>query len=165
MIRGMRLLWPLACLAACSFRSPAHSLDGPGTSDDGGGGTWAVIEMINVPASGIAQLSKRSLDAGVRYRLRASGTCYVGTQQLGDAEYFDFNNGSPIDITANVDFGIAVNDTVIDTTRMLKWGDYTDTHVYEVSWTGEGAPINLQLHDGNYLINTGMLLVEILEHQ
>ncbi|HSJ99773.1 MAG TPA: hypothetical protein VK932_00975 [Kofleriaceae bacterium] len=158
----MRSLCSLALLAACTFDSPKLGVDG---APPDGGGEWTVVETLMVPVRGETVTSKRVLQQGVGYRLRASGTAYVALQTLGDAEYYNFNNGSPVDGAVNIDVGLAVNDSTIDATRTPRWGAYTDTHVYEVDWTGDGAPIVAQFHDGNTANNDGMLTLEILALQ
>jgi hypothetical protein len=162
MIRAMRLLCPLACLAACTFSSPKA-----GGGDDidarGSGGEWSVVETLTVPTTGATVPSTLTLQAGIGYRLRASGMFYVGSQRLGDAEYYDFNRGPPIDGAANIDVGLAVNDPIVDANRTPRWGLFRGTHIYEVPWTGDGLPLVAQFHDGYYLDNAGTLTLEILE--
>jgi hypothetical protein len=166
MIRGMRPRCLLACLAACTFAActfSAPKLDADAAPGDGdGGGVWTVVEELTVPVRGEMVTSTVVLQAGVGYRLRASGTCYVALQTLGDAEYYDFPD-PPVDGTVGgVDVGLAVNDSIIDGTRTPRWGAYSDTHVYEVEWMGNGAPIVAQFHDGNTSNNGGMLTLAIL---
>ncbi len=158
MIGAMRSLCPLACLAACTFGSPKLDTDAPD-----GSGEWTVVETLMVPVRGEPVTSMLVLQQGVRYRLRASGMAYVALQTFGDAEYYDFNNGPPIDGAVGLDIGLAVNDSVIDGTRTPRWGAYSDTHVYEVEWTGDGAPIVAQFHDGNTANHIGELALAILE--
>jgi hypothetical protein len=135
--------------------------------DTGGGGSeWVVIDTLSVPAGGMTRTSTKVLQAGVTYRLRASGTFYYDTQALADAEYFDVQaGGMPKNVVSGVDVGLAVNDSTVDSTRMPKWGAYSAGHVYEAEWTGEGATITIQIHDGNYMNNFGELALEILELQ
>lgn len=167
MIRGMRSLCPLACLAtctfaACTFSAPKLDADAaPADGDRDSGGEWTVVEELTVSARGEPVTSTTVLRDGIGYRLRASGTCYVVLQTLGDAEYYDFPN-SLIDGVSGVDIGLAVNDSTINATRTPRWGAYNDTHVYEVAWTGNGAPIVAQFHDGNTVNNAGTLTLAIL---
>jgi hypothetical protein len=153
---AVRFLWSLACLAACNGDEPRDDAKIP----DGPAG---MLEELSIPVGGTVVSSTVVLQSGVRYRLRASGTYFYAAAQnvLGDAEYFGFNAGGPTDTEAGVDVGLAVNDSVVDANRMPKWGAYTDTHVYEVEWTGAGATIDVQLHDGNYSNNVGSLTVAI----
>jgi hypothetical protein len=159
----MRSLCSLALLAACTFDSPKLGVDG--APPDSGGGEWTVVDTLVVSVRGEPITSTFVLQQGGRYRLRASGTAYVAAQTLGDAEYYNFNNGAPIDGAVGVDVGLAVNDSTIDATRTPRWGAYTDTHVYEVDWTGDGVAIVAQFHDGNTSNNDGTLTLEILALQ
>lgn len=180
----MRAAIVVVCtVSACSFRvdAPASASDAGGTGDVGDVGdagdaitndaeppdassppTWVVIDTLVVPVNGLTVLSTVSLQSGVGYRLRASGTFVIqsplGTQ--GDAEWWDFTN--LMDGVVGVDVGIAVNDTLVDATRTPDWGPYAPTHVYEIAWTGDGQQIVAQLHDGNFSNNTGSLTLEIL---
>ena len=155
----------LAGLAACSFGSPKSGPDGGDDGgDDGGGsgGDWTVVEVLSVPASGAVAVSDLVLEAGVGYRLRASGTCMVTFNMVADAEYFGFNMGLPMDVAVNIDLGLAVNDMDIDIVRTPRWGTYNPEHKYEIAWPGVGGPIVAQLHDGRYSDNSGSLTLEIL---
>src|SRR5262245_21408804 len=91
--RAVRFLWSLACLAACNGDEPrvdAKLADGPA----------GVLEELSIPVGGTVVTSTVVLQAGVRYRLRASGTYFYAFAQnvLGDAEYFGFNTGGPTDV-------------------------------------------------------------------
>jgi len=160
----MRLLCPLACLAACTFSSPHGGSDAGGDDVDARDPSWVAIDTLTVPADGTAITSKVTLQAGVTYLLRASGTYYYDIQRLGDAEYFEGTVlGTHFDGESGVDVGLAVNDTLVDMDRTPKWGPYNDTHIYEVEWPGAGTPITAQLHDGQYTINSGALGLLILK--
>lgn len=145
------------------------AIDGSATVADAAGDasppTWVAVETLTVPVNGSMVTSQMTLAAGGAYRLRASGTFVIqsspGTQ--ADAEWWDFSN--LMDGVTGVDVGLAVNDTVVDTSRTPKWGAYVATHVYEVPWTGNGQPIVAMLHDGNFANNTGSLTLTILAAQ
>ncbi len=163
----MRPVCSLACLAACTFSAPKAATDaGPDARPaDAREPAWVVVDELTVPVNRATVMSAFVLEAGVRYRLRASGTFVIQSPEgtPGDAEYWDFAGGQPVDGVAGVDVGLAVNDPLVDTNRTPRWGAYDASHVYEVEWTGAGAPIAAQLHDGNYANNTGALKLEILE--
>jgi hypothetical protein len=176
----MRSLCSLGCLAACTFGSPeagpgpVPDPDAPSASDAAAGDAsvdaaqeWTVVEQLAVPVTGATVASTFVLEAGVRYRLRASGVFVIQSPQgtPADAEYWNFNVPPPTDGVAGVDVGLAVNDTVVDETRTPRWGPYSASHIYEVDWTGDGAAIVAQLHDGNFANNTGMLNLAILAPQ
>jgi hypothetical protein len=150
----------LACLAAACDDDP------PGM--DAGidaGGEFVVLEEISVPVSSGTVPSANELLAGVTYRLRASGTFNAGQDTFGDAEYIGFTTGTPVDTQSGIDIGLAVNDTVVDGTRMPKWGAYRDTHVYEADFVGNGTPIVAQFHDATYGNNNGSLTLTILRRR
>lgn len=166
---GIGLGWAL--VAACRFAPGTAPPDDPGdargdgppvTADGATEPSWAVIDTLTVPATGVMVTSAVTLERGVGYRLRASGTWIIqsvpGTQ--ADAEWWDFNN--PMDGVTGIDVGLAIDDTTVNATRTPKWGAYTPTHVYEVDWPGGGRPIVAMIHDGNYANNAGSLTLEIL---
>jgi hypothetical protein len=164
---NVRSLCLLACLAACRFDLP----DPPVGADDAAGADaadseWVVIETLTVLSNGTVVMSTKVLQAGVTYRLRASGTFYYDTQVLGDAEYFDTQSGStPRDVVSSVDVGLAVNDDTPGPTRTFRWGAFKASHLYEAEWIGDGSTITAQIHDGNYSGNFGSLSLEILALQ
>ena len=169
MIRSMRFLCPLACLAACTFSRVDPDDGGPTDGDGGGdgGGTWFLIDELSVltgPAP-TAVMSSVTLAQGVVYRLRASGKYFHEVGAEADAEYVDINYDPRGDIVSGIDVGLAVDDSSIDEDRTPRWGAYRDDHVYEVEWTGNGAPIAAQLHDGNYTTNAGTLTLQIFERR
>jgi hypothetical protein len=172
----MRPLCTLACLAACSFSSPKASpnaspdagVDAPAGADAGPGADaaqeWTLVDELSVPTTGATVMSAFVLQAGVHYRLRASGVFVIQSPQgtPSDAEYWNFNVPPPTDGVAGVDVGLAVNDLTVDENRTPRWGPYSATHVYEIDWMGNGAALVAQLHDGNYANNTGTLNLAIL---
>ena len=159
-VRALSLACLVTCLAACDPDGSSAGMDAP----DAPTSEWIVVEEISVPVSSAGVTSVRELTAGVSYRLRATGTYTAALDTIGDAEY-TFNAGKPEDTLANVDVGLAVNDLVVDGTRAIKWGPYTDTHVYEIDFIGTGSPIAAQLHDTTYANNTGSLTLTILKRR
>lgn len=159
MMSAMRLASTLAFIAACGFDAPRPGVDA--TGDDG---MWSVSETLTVPASGSVVTSKLVTEAGVDYRLRASGTYFYKLQRQADAEYY-FEPSPPVDVEVDVDVGLAVNDQIVDADRTPRWGPYNPKHIYEVPWMGDGRPIVAMLHDGPYLDNVGTLTLQILEHK
>jgi hypothetical protein len=157
----VRSLCLLACLAACGSDGPPAGVD----AADAATSEWVVVEELSIPVSSAAVTSVVELQAGVPYRLRASGTYSAALDTPGDAEYFGFSTGTPTDTLSGVDVGLAVNDTTVDGLRMPRWGAYNDTHVYEVDWVGAAGAITVQLHDATYGNNTGSLTLAILAHR
>ena len=130
------------------------------------------LDTVTVPVDGASVLSSLTLQSGVTYTLRASGTFATGVPPLdrGDAEYaYDSANPGLLASTRNscgpggnnVDIGIAINDTNLGTTKLPNWGPYTTAHVYTVDVIGSGAPISFSYHDCNAGDNRGSLRVEI----
>jgi hypothetical protein len=165
MIWTVRSLCLVACLAACLAACDSDGSTAGMDAADAPSSEFIVVEELSVPVSSAGVSSVRELVAGVTYRLRASGTYTAALDTLGDAEYFGFNSGTPTDTLSNVDVGLAVNDLAVDATRTLKWGPYTETHVYELDFVGTGATIVAQLHDKPYSDNTGSLTLTILRRR
>jgi len=128
---------------------------------------WTVIETLTVSCLGQGTTSMVVLQAGVEYRLRASGTCTANTSNgsLGDAEYVGFNINNLQDAAGGTDTGIAINDATPGSTKNPRWGAYTSTHVYEVPWMGGGGTIVARVHADNYSNNSGSLTLRILALQ
>jgi len=129
---------------------------------------YSVVEVLIVSCDGTIETSTTVLSLGTTYKLRASGTCQVGTTDgvtpiLSDAEYFDF--GDPKDIFMGdppIDRGVAINDNVVDDVGPPQWGAYAIGHVYEVDFVGLGATIDARFYDAAFDNNTGSITVEIL---
>ncbi len=128
---------------------------------------WVTLEMLTVPCLNQGIPSTTVLASGVTYHLRASGECITNTSSgsKSDAEYIGYNITQPVDVYSGVDYGIAINDLTEGSTKQPHWGDYTTTHVYEVSWVGAGATITAEYHDADNTNNSGSLSLEILSYQ
>ena len=125
--------------------------------------TWTVIEIIIVDtANPEPTFSRTVLEAGVVYRLRASGTITnVIDSWEGDADWYDFSD--PKDHGCCEDIGLGIDDLVVDDfDTQPDWGPYDPTHVYEVEWTGDGTTISALFQDTYYGNNIGSLTLEIL---
>jgi hypothetical protein len=129
------------------------------------------LETILVPADGTPRTSSTVLQSGVTYKILVSGTVNVGGQGSGtaDAEFADFSNvptslvDDCMDATnAQVDIGLAINDSQLDASKLPNWGEFNSGHVYRIDYVGTGAPITLGFHDCNYSDNSGNLVVQIL---
>jgi hypothetical protein len=82
----------------------------------------------------------------------------------GDADYFDF--GNPRDNGCCEDIGLGIDDfDVNDMDTQPDWGPYDASHIYEVSWTGDGTTIAALFQDTYYGNNIGSLTLEILAFQ
>lgn len=126
--------------------------------------SWVVIETIVIDtANATPVVSQTTLQAGVTYRLRASGVASVIDGIDGDSEYYDFAN--PKDNACCEDVGIGIDDPTVDTTTTPDWGPYNANHVYEIAWPGAGKTISAAYQDTVYGNNSGNLTLEILALQ
>ena len=130
---------------------------------------YVLQETIIVPVDGSSVSSTMILKSGVLYRIKASGTFYVGGwgDQMGDAEYADLSN-PPSSINDNcggtpdgVDLGIGINDSINDNEKFPSWGNFEPSHVYTIDFAGQGSSISLNYHDCAYNDNFGSLAVEV----
>jgi hypothetical protein len=121
------------------------------------------VDTLTVPSDGTIVTSNVSLESGVMYRLIASGTFLTNPTNdwFADAEYIDFPN--TVDVGSGIDFGLAIDDILPDASKTPHWGSYSPSHSYELPWTGEGSPIQAQIHDQVYGNNSGSLTLEILQ--
>ncbi|HEY5936723.1 MAG TPA: hypothetical protein VIU61_18875 [Kofleriaceae bacterium] len=169
---GRSLATMLTLVAGCSFSPPTAPpgepssdapVDASETTPDSPP-TWVVVETITInTANATPMVSQLTLEAGVTYRLRASGIASVIDGIEGDSEYYDF--ASPKDNSCCEDVGIGIDDPVVDTTTTPDWGPYSTSHVYEISWLGTGATISAAYQDTVYGNNSGDLTLEILALQ
>jgi hypothetical protein len=124
-----------------------------------------LLETITVPATGEVQTSATALELGATYQLVARGVCDIsGTPNLLDADWnFDLAQTMMNDLGDNglTDTGIGIDDTVIDSDKFPKWGQYRPDHIYTIDFVGKGAAITAQVHDAAFGNNTGSLTVEI----
>jgi hypothetical protein len=140
---------------------------------DAATGSWQEVDRFSVWATGEVRTSGITLQTGVQYRLRASGTYFARVRTsreseiIADAEYANFN--APIDVfysggtSPTVDVGLAIDDDQVGGLAEPAWGAYRPLHVYEVMWIGAGAPITARVHDADYSNNAGALILTIFE--
>jgi hypothetical protein len=128
--------------------------------------TNTLLETLMVPCNGQVVTSQLVYSSSLNYRVRASGQCeideFLGSPILADAEY----QGTlvPRDKDNGVDTGIALYDTTLGSTKLPHWGNYTSTHVYEVTGPGYNVPVTARYHDkanNAYGDNSGALKLEI----
>lgn len=135
-------------------------------SSDAAPPSWNIVETIIVDSANASPTySQMVLEAGVVYRLRASGSLSnVINPYAGDADYFDF--GNPKDLGCCEDIGLGIDDDVVDDmVTTPDWGPYEPSHIYEVDWTGDGTTIFALFQDTYYGNNVGSLTLEILALQ
>ena len=123
-------------------------------------------ETITVPVDGSIVTSSTTLEGGIAYKLSASGSFVIGGPGFADAEYaFNSSFSTVVDhcfgLPSEVDFGIGVDDTIVDNVKSPFWGAFDPSHVYVVNLQGLGQPIMLNYHDCFYPDNSGSLTVEI----
>jgi len=137
---------------------------GPPAADAG----FTIVETLPVLGNCTVLTSEKTLEAGVSYRLAVDGVISLGgeadAEAAADAEYFWFVTAPETigDSTVGVDFGLAVDDIVIDEERVPDWGDYRSDHRYGVEFIGLGDRINAQFHDNDCGNNSGTLNLVVL---
>ena len=100
------------------------------------------------------------LGLGQRYEITVSGTFAIGTGgRLADAEFYDVQTATPIDVRAsdNRDIGVQIDGMDVD------WGPYAADNVYTVTYFGTGSTVSFVYDDrpSNYDDNSGALQVSI----
>lgn len=114
---------------------------------------YVLEEIVYVPTDGTTVRSDTLLSEGARYLLTASGLFNLGgvrtaTQPDGtyraDAEHGTwYPDVTPIDASrmpGRVDYGIGVNDSILDGSKFPYWGDYDGSnHSYSVSVIGKAV--------------------------
>jgi hypothetical protein len=115
------------------------------------------LPIVSVPSSG-STVRTPVLEAGQRYRLRASGFWNTNPQYGNDAfAAFPFANPNAPETTyENVRLGLAVDGGNPD-----QWGSYNAAHIYELQVIGQGAALSLRFTDPVPDDNSGSLLVEV----
>ncbi len=123
-------------------------------------------ETITVPVDGSVRTSTTTLQAGVAYQIRASGTFFIGGpgDGLADAEYANFLAPQDTCTGGGFDLGIGINSSGNTPTKFPFWGTYVVTHVYTINFVGQGQPITLLYHDCGPSDNSGSLTVEIFRN-
>jgi len=127
------------------------------------------MESLSVPCSPAKSYvtSSNSLSNGVPYVLEASGTCNWRTPSsasgyLADAEYWlrhdQYGKGWTKMNPGSIAFWNGSSAVNID------WGDYSDTHVYPVSYTPTAdGQATFYFYDDQYGDNSGSLKVDIYQ--
>ena len=125
-----------------------------------------LLETLTVESNGNTVQSSFALETGATYRLVVSGELVVRDDELGeyggDADYWYGGIFEGEDGFNGVDYGVAIDDTDIDSERQPDWGAFIDSHVYETTIAGTGAQLTAQYHDSNYGNgNSGSVSLEI----
>lgn len=122
-----------------------------------------LVETLTVPSTAEIAVGTTSLVDGQLYEFKAIGTYIFDNpnNHWADAEWLftgtDIIKGdnwpphpaNVLDLTIN---GCANN---------TDWGDYQDTHIYTLPWTGDGTQVTFTICDTEYSDNSGSLTVEI----
>ena len=146
-------------------------------------------EILLVPSYGAPPVNSSPLDAGKLYLIEARGTFVYDSQgSMAAPEWVHdaFGAYGPgidgwvenAEAPAHPDeLDLSVNGAVVDwlgtpdttVTDQSVWSahTYSPTHVYRLSWYGEGQPITFRIEDGpsftsRNLLNAGDLVVEII---
>ncbi|BAY20472.1 putative peptidase [Calothrix sp. NIES-2100] len=125
--------------------------------------TLTVDSRANVAPIGQPKVNSSVLEAGVRYRIEASGSWNPATNLSGwqaDARFYSQNNWSsvagdsiPPDIGLFSDLLGGGNDDF--------WGEYRADHVYTYEVLGNGQRVDFYVNDSDYLNNQGSYTVKI----
>jgi hypothetical protein len=151
--------------ASGSSSGGAGGVSAGGASGAGGtNGGPVTLDVLSVPSSGASVTTTAILQSGVKYTVRASGTIKVnnGSPPLGDAEYaFDpLIDGCT---TNGLDLGIDIDNPTASGKKLVSWGSYQPSHVYEIPFVGKGAAISFNYHDCGYADNSGSFTVEVIQ--
>jgi len=144
---------------------------GAGSSTGGGGGApleWTLVATLAIPGDCSDAILPFFTDDQQSYRLRVSGTLVINANnQQGDAEYWDFSAlpGSAKDTTAGIDYGVAIDDPIVDGNKVPNWGPLSMIHTYEIELPGTGFPFVANLHDPDCTNNSGSLTLEVFALQ
>ncbi|MDP9174256.1 MAG: Ig domain-containing protein, partial [Planctomycetota bacterium] len=98
-----------------------------------------------------------TLATGVHYKLQASGAFQIASNPYyADAQYmFDGTNiYQQVNSTqSGINYGIAINDSVLDQNKPAYWGAYSSNHIYSIDIVGTGKPISISYHDDDAFDN------------
>ena len=125
---------------------------------------YVLQETVVMPVDGSSVESTTILKSGVLYKIKASGTFFVGGpgDGSGDAEYAQLED-PPSSLQDNcgwdpndVDLGIGINDSINDDKKFPSWGNFESNHVYAIHFAGRGSSISLNYHDCGYGDNSAL---------
>ena len=121
-------------------------------------GEWdSTGEHVTVPTDGTTNTSGFSLEDGVRYQLKGTGTFVIGGPDTPEGRadtayaYSDRPDNPVPGYFTTVNGGNP------------GWGAYNDDHVYYGYMTGSGSPIEVGYADWPYTDNSGSLGLEVFE--
>jgi hypothetical protein len=141
-----------------------------GTGANASGHTTAssplLLDTVSVFGGGGSTTSHVSLQSGVKYTIKISGTLSLShTGTIGDAEYGVLSDGTLQDVCASsphTDLGVGINSPGATTQKNpVAWGAYSSTHTYSTGWVGSGAPVHFNYHDCNPSDNSGHVVARI----
>lgn len=146
-----------------------NDLNRNGVNDSEPGlGDWKIlaaqkVDEINVAAKDMPTVpSNIALESGQKYLLRVSGTFGAGDNITADAKYsVRAPNTFWTDYVQNYgSYGPTLLDLQINNASP-NWGSYNPNHVYWLTYTGGGSPINFRIYDIYPPNNSGNLNVKI----
>ncbi len=115
------------------------------------------VGSVNVPADGTA-VNTPVLDAGQRYRLRATGF-WTSNATHGQDAFADFELANPnVSVTTfqGTRLGLSVDGGNVD-----QWGSYNTNHVYQREVVGQGTALSLRCSDVVFTDNSGSVTVDV----
>ena len=144
--------------------------NGQKDGDEQGLPDWTIylakkVDEVNVPALDMPTVfSNISLASGTKYILRASGTFGAGDNITGDAKYsVRAPNTYWTDYVQNYEsYGPTLLDLQINN-NSVNWGTYNSSHIYWLTYAGNGSPINFRIYDIYPPNNSGQLNVKIYQ--
>lgn len=123
------------------------------------------VDELNIPALNSPSIpSNISLENGKNYLIRAAGSYFAGDNITADVKYsVRAPNTLWTDYVQNYEsYGPTLLDLQING-NSLSWGNYNPTHIYWLTYTGTGLPINFRLNDFYPSNNGGEINVRIYE--
>lgn len=147
-----------------------HNYNGQKDNSEPGLEDWTIylakkVDEVNVPALNMPTIpSNITLASGTKYLLRVSGTFGAGDNITGDAKYSVRSpNTYWTDSVQNYEsYGPTLLDLQINNSS-VNWGTYNPSHIYWLTYTGTGSPINFRIYDIYPPNNSGQLNVKIYQ--
>jgi hypothetical protein len=143
-----------AALAVVGLAQPAEA-----------GPTWALVDTLNVPATGETVTSNVTLQTGFSYLIAAAGTFSAGANITADAEYSSGPTSyvwqDPVE--GYESYGEGLLDLRVDG-AFVDWGPFNANHIYTLAVVGAGNKVGFDIYDIYSSNNTGALTVDIYQY-
>ncbi len=146
-----RVLWVVGVAVACLGAVPARA-----------GLSWVQIDELTVPGTGGIVTSAVTLGSGLSYKFEASGTYYANDGIWADAEYASGPTSYAwIDgVERYLQYGPNLLDLKVNG-GFVDWGPFSTNNVYDLAFTGVGAPVTFNIYDIAPDNNSGSLNVKV----